>query len=301
MDLGEYQRRAQRTDQMAPGDRIVPLLGMGGEVGSLLAEYKKWLRDGEAHALFPEQIAEELGDILWYLANAATKFDLDLEEIAADNLAKTTARWPPEGLELLYQLFDEAFPPTEQLPRRFTAEIRDEVGSSGQARMSLTIDGRPAGDSLRDNSRDADGYRFHDIFHLAHAAKLGWSPVVRGNLLTPSRKRKSNPETDDVDDGGRAIVIDEAIVAYVWEYARRHRFLDGVTTVDYQVLKTIGQLTSGLEVAARTPHQWEEAILCGYGIWREVNARAGGVLEVDVAERRIELVSGPERQRGAGH
>jgi NTP pyrophosphatase (non-canonical NTP hydrolase) len=291
MDLGEYQREAQLTDQLPPEDRIVPLLGMGGEVGSLLAEYKKWLRDGDAHALVTEQIAEELGDILWYLANAATKFGLDLETIAAENLAKTRDRWPPEGTEPTYRFFDDGFPLAERLPRRFTAEIHDEMGSSGKARMRLTINGAPAGDSLQDNSHGVDGYRFHDIFHLANAAKLGWSPVLRGKLLAPDRKRRSDPEVDEVEDGGRAIVIDEAIVAYVWEYARRHRFLDGITTVDYRVLKTISQLTSGLEVAARSSHQWEEAILSGYQVWRQANTQRGGVVEVDLVGRRIEVLS----------
>lgn len=290
MDLGEYQRQAQQTDQLPPDDKIVPLLGMGGEVGSLLAEYKKWLRDKEAHVLFPEQIAEELGDILWYLANAATKFGLDLDRIATENLDKTRDRWPPDGSEPPYRLFDESRDPAEQLPRQFTAEIHEETGSGGKARMQLTIDGHPAGDSLQDNSHDVDGYRFHDLFHLAHAAKLGWSPVLRGKLLDPKRKRGSDPDVDEVEDGGRAIVIDEAIVAYVWEYARRHRFLDGVTTVDYRVLKTIKQLTGGLEVAARTSHQWEEAILAGYKVWREVNERRQGEIVVDLVERRIELV-----------
>src|SRR4051812_7107396 len=81
MELSDYQRDAQATDQLPTGDEndlIVPLLGMAGEVGSLLVEFKKHLRDGQAHTLFPEQMAEELGDVLWYLANTATKFNLDL-------------------------------------------------------------------------------------------------------------------------------------------------------------------------------------------------------------------------------
>jgi lipoate-protein ligase A len=96
---------------------------------------------------------------------------------------------------------------------------------------------------------------------------------------------------DEVEDGGRAIVIDEAIVAYVWEYARRHRFLEGVNTVDYPVLKTIRQLTDGLEVAARTAHDWEEAILAGYRVFREVRARKGGVVAVDLQARSIDLIA----------
>ncbi len=296
MELGEYQREAQKTDQFKKQDRVVPLLGMGGEVGSLLAEYKKWMRDGEAHVLFPEQVAEELGDILWYLANTATKFDLDLDAIAAQNLAKTRDRWPPGGPEPVYRLFDADYPASEQLPRRFTAEIREENGKGSKARIVLTIDGVAAGDPLQDNSYDPDGYRFHDVFHLANAAKLGWSPVLRGKLLKrkqedpPDRKRRSDEEVNEVEDGGRAVVIDEAVVAYVWGYAKRHRFLEGVTTVDYRVLKTVKDFTGGLEVKARSGHQWEEAVLAGYDVWRQVNERRGGVIEVDLEERRIELV-----------
>lgn len=296
MELGEYQREAQKTDQFSKDDTVVPLLGMGGEVGSLLAEYKKLMRDGVAHVLFPVQVAEELGDILWYLANAATKFDLDLDTIASDNLAKTRDHWPPDGSEPIYRLFDDRYPASEQLPRRFMAEIHEEIDHGGKPRILLTIDGVAAGDALRDNSHDPDGYRFHDVFHLAHAAKLGWSPVLRGKLLKrpdevpPDRKRRSDEEVDEVEDGGRAIVIDEAVVAYVWEYARRHRFLEGVRSIDYSVLKTIKHLTSGLEVASRSSHQWEEAILAGYQVWRQIKERRHGVMAVDLEERRIDVV-----------
>jgi NTP pyrophosphatase (non-canonical NTP hydrolase) len=294
MNLTEYQEQAQATDQLPAGDpnaTVVPLLGMAGEVGSLLVEYKKYLRDKDAHVLFPAHVAEELGDILWYLANTATKFGLNLNAIAAANLAKTRDRWPPAGSPENYRLFDDRFPEQEQLPRTFRADITDGLGPEGKPRITLTIDGVQAGDPLQNNAYDDDGYRFHDVFHLAHAAKLGWSPVLRGKLLTPGRKRRSDPEVNEVEDGGRAIVVDEAIVAYIWEYARRHRFLDGVTTIDYTVLKTIRQLTGGLEVAARTAHDWEEAILAGYRVFREVRTRGGGALAVDLRTRSIDVVA----------
>jgi NTP pyrophosphatase (non-canonical NTP hydrolase) len=78
MDLNEYQVSALKTDQVpavANSEKILPLLGLAGEAGQLLSEYKKYLRDGEAHELFPERVAEELGDILWYVASAAAKHD----------------------------------------------------------------------------------------------------------------------------------------------------------------------------------------------------------------------------------
>ncbi len=171
----------------------------------------------------------------------------------------------------------------------------EEEAATGPARVRLTIDGNAAGDSLADNSHDPDGYRFHDVFHLAHAAKLGWSPVLRGKLLKrpeedpPDRKRRSSEKHNEVEDGGRAIVIDEAVVAYVWEYASRHSFLEGVTTIDYGVLKTIKQLTGGLEVSSRSAHDWEEAILAGYRVWRQIKASTRETITVDLLERSIKV------------
>ena len=46
------------------------------------------LRDGDAHELFSEEMAEELGDVLWYVANLATKLELSLSEVAERNLRK---------------------------------------------------------------------------------------------------------------------------------------------------------------------------------------------------------------------
>ena len=69
------------------------MLGLAGETGQLLSEYKKHLRDGEAHRLFMDRVGEELGDLLWYIANVASKFDLDLGQIAQQNLDKVHARF----------------------------------------------------------------------------------------------------------------------------------------------------------------------------------------------------------------
>src|SRR5438477_559306 len=97
MDFSEYQRLALRSDKTG-GDPtkslMVTLLGLAGETGSLLAEYKKWLREGDAYKPFMDQVAEELGDILWYIANLASKLKHDMGDIAAENIAKIEERWP---------------------------------------------------------------------------------------------------------------------------------------------------------------------------------------------------------------
>lgn len=294
MQFDDYQRAAAMTDQVpgTDGDAlVVPLLGMAGEAASLLVEYKKWLRDGEAHRLFRDQIAEELGDLLWYVANIATKFELDLGAVAASNLRKTQRRWlavgPEASASTMPLLFDDERPESERFPRQMVAEITQSSDTRGVETATLTIDGRQIGAKLQDNAYEDDGYRFHDVLHLGSVALLGWSPTMRGLL---GRKRRSDSQLDNVEDGGRAIVIDEGLAAFVFDYARRNNFLYGVDRVDYELLRTIGNLTAGFEVAIRSPAEWEQAILTSVGVWREIRRRAGGRIRLDLSAREFVVV-----------
>ncbi len=286
MHFREYQLKAGETDQSPAHDErgiLIPLLGLAGEVGTLLAEYKKHLRDGNAHLLFKEQMAEELGDLLWYVADVATKFDLDLSEVAVANLKKTQNRWPSGGAEPS-RLFDEDSPDQEQLPRRFEILIREErIGDKVKVRCWLGD--KAIGDPLTDNAYEDDGYRFHDVFHLAHAAILGWSPMMRSLL---KRKRKSKPKVDEVEDGARAKIVEEAISAIVYDYARKHDYLDGVQTLDYPLLKTIQGIVSDREVRSCSLYEWQKAILAGYRVWRQVRQNKGGVVVCDLLRRTLE-------------
>jgi NTP pyrophosphatase (non-canonical NTP hydrolase) len=288
MDFNSYQKEALRTDRVPASDvadnttsLIVPMLGLASETGELLSEYKKHLRDGEAHHLFKERVSEELGDLLWYLANVASKFGLSLDEIASANLTKVKGRWSAKRTEPLR--FDAGLPEDERLPRQFEVELIDVEGEERQ-RVRVVISGKPAGAELTDNAYDPDGYRFHDVFHFAYAAILGWSPITRALLR---RKRKSRPLLDEVEDGGRAAVIEEGVAALVFDYARRHRMLEGVAALDSQLLRTIKEMTSHLEVHQCTGGEWEQAILQGFDVWRAVFASRGGRVAIDLDARRI--------------
>ncbi|MEA2622532.1 MAG: hypothetical protein QOH61_1442 [Chloroflexota bacterium] len=294
MDLNEYQRETRVTDRVPGRDGnaiLVPLLGLASETASLLSQHKKWLRDGPAHRLYAKQVAEELGDILWYTANVADKFELDLDSVARDNLAKTRDRFPAtDGSSRLTApyLFDAAYAESERFPSQFVAKVAPAVGSDGVERTSLMIDGESVGDPLRDNAYEDDGFRFHDVLHLAHLAMLGWSPAMRRLLR---RKRKSDPAVDEVEDGARARVIDEGIVAFVFDYARRHDWLEGVNSIDYELLRSLRSVTAGLEVGVRSAAEWEIAILTGYAIWRPIRARGFGTIAVDIEARSMRLVT----------
>ena len=67
-------------------------MGRCGESGEAIDIVKKWLAKG--HPLDREHLAKELGDVAWYLAEAATALDLDLEDILRANLEKLERRYP---------------------------------------------------------------------------------------------------------------------------------------------------------------------------------------------------------------
>jgi NTP pyrophosphatase (non-canonical NTP hydrolase) len=288
MKLSEYQKEAAKTDKLEGTGKdalVVPLLGLAGEAGSLLTLYKKLLRDGDAYQAVKESITEELGDILWYTAAIARRADLDLDTVAQFNLQKTADRWT-QACTLASVSFDEGYDTNERLPRRFIAEFLD-TGEGTGCKVSVLIDGNPVGDMLTDNAYQNDGYRFHDVFHFCYAIMLGWSPVLRANL---KRKRKSNPTIDMVEDGGRAIAIEEGLSALIFANAERHSFFEGVSTVDWSLLRTCHDMTQSLEVGIRSLYEWEQAILKGYEAWRGIVKNRGGKIECDMRNRIFDLV-----------
>lgn len=277
MDFPDYQRAVRETDQTQGRElthMAVHLLGLAGEAGSVATAYKKYLRDGAADATYKLRLREELGDVLWYVATLANKLDLNLDEIAAANLDKTRSRWLTGSAEA----FDTGFPETERLPRLGTYAFIPDISTKGYPQVRLYFNGRPLGDPLTDNTATDDGYRFHDIFHLAYATYLGWSPVTRALL---KRKRRSDPATDEQEDGGRAIVAEEGLSLFAFAYGAQHNHLAGVTRLDQQLLDGIALMTSGLEVGSRSHADFERAILEGHRVYRLLLEHGGGEVDFD--------------------
>src|SRR3989304_6089793 len=124
MKLSEYQDKAKKTDQLDDeGDDImVPYLGLVGEIGSVITEIKKKIRDGLKYRDFKQNLCEELGDVLWYLTTIATRNGLSLEEIGKKNIKKINDRWSKKNL-FKGALYDDNFPEQERLPREFEVEF----------------------------------------------------------------------------------------------------------------------------------------------------------------------------------
>jgi NTP pyrophosphatase (non-canonical NTP hydrolase) len=291
MELNHYQELANRTDQR-PGidDQALafPLLGLASEVGSLVNQFKKRVRDGDAHELFEYKAAAELGDILWYLANLSKKLGHSLQDVADYNLRRINERWPAEAAEEPSLLLDDSFPENEQLPRFVDVSFTEVHSSDGNVRVELTSGGVGLGDSLSDMAWEDDDYRYHDAFHLSYAALLGWSPITRSFF---ARQRDSNAKYREVEDSGRAKVIEEAIAALLFDYAKEEHYLEGVNAIDFSILEMVVRMTSRFEVRIRTTRDWERAILRSYDIWRELRLSHGGIVRLDLKARSIEVVT----------
>lgn len=95
MEINDYQRLAMTTLNPALDKRDVlinSVMGLCGESGEAIDVVKKWLAQG--HELDRARLAKELGDVAWYLAEAATALDIPLEDILRANLDKLKARYP---------------------------------------------------------------------------------------------------------------------------------------------------------------------------------------------------------------
>ena len=362
--LHDYVQQVQGTDNLPEDDLRPVLLGLFGEVGSIMSAAKKVRREGEVYVGFQRAVEEEFGDALWYFAAVCRRLGIGVDEIIADaantdgynktiaatdlpeapvshvasaaelpvlldallnlgeaasvllgikrlndearqalrtfsdrylqalqaapvsfskivrrNIVKARGRFLDPDLSSL-PTFDSGFLDEERLPLHF--EIKITQRKSGQS--YLQWNGVFIGDPLTDNIFDRDGYRFHDVFHFAHAAILHWSPTFRALV---KQKRKSDPQVDEAQDGGRAIVIEEGLTAWIFSRAKQLNFFEGQDSISFDLLKGVQQFVHGYEVEKCPLKLWERAILDGYKVFRQVLDRNGGIVVGDREARTI--------------
>ncbi|MBN8612717.1 MAG: nucleoside triphosphate pyrophosphohydrolase family protein [Deltaproteobacteria bacterium] len=362
-----YQQLVRATDQLGTNDLSVAVLGLFGEVGSAIAVVKKRARDGDTFSAYGAGLAEEIGDVQWYLTCVANRSRLDLSELAqrvsrdlsdwdevergfgswgdvqgqvrdADratqlaamaelgeaagalvgdlhrgqlsnnrdrlsghlvdvlrglihfaaavdidlqvtaeqNASKVLGRWP---IKMEYPpLADEALGKYERLPRTFRIFV-EEVTVGSKTYVMQSYGGIVVGDRLTDNKAEADDYRFHDVFHVAYAVHLGWSPVLRSLLRV---KRRSLPNIDENEDGARAILVEEGVSTFVFGRALACNLFEGADRVDTDLLKLIQEFVRGFEPDKCGLWQWERAILDGFAVFRQLRANRSGIIVADL-------------------
>jgi hypothetical protein len=79
--LTDYIAQVEPTDKLPLADLQPILLGLFGEVGSIMATAKKFHREGEAYAGYRNAVEEEFGDALWYFAALCRRLAIRADEI----------------------------------------------------------------------------------------------------------------------------------------------------------------------------------------------------------------------------
>jgi len=260
------------------GPRSLPVfLDLGHAVGEVLAGVRRSVSPAEARPML-RRVWEALRAV-------ARQAQIVLQDAAIGNTRKIESRWPRD--RTYSPLFDEGFPEEEQLPRNLEVDFRERA--RGEQKVVIhRCNGINFGDRITDNILDPDGYRYHDIFHFAHAVHLGWSPVVRALLHC---KRKSSERIDEAEDGARAGILEEAVAAIVFSRAKQLSFFLGLDHLDYDLLKTVRGFTAGYEVERVPLWQWEAAILDGYRVFGQLRDNRGGRVRLDLREHRISYTS----------
>jgi NTP pyrophosphatase (non-canonical NTP hydrolase) len=378
--LTDYQRVTKKTDRLNREGLEPPILGLFGEVGSLLSALKKKQRDLAAFDKYDAAILEELGDVLWYFSNLASRAGLDLsvlaqqtfrgvedwdetesgfgtfgdiqarldvpvtaeefgnrvidlaghvgdlakafrrgefnnnrdrlsghmvevlraliaaadaaavdlEEAARMNLHKIFSRWPD----------DHTYPPridakmlkNEQLPPKLRMFIEEHKINKKEF-VIQKCNGIIVGDRLTDNKIETDDYRFHDVFHIAFAVHLGWSPVLRALFHL---KRKGDPVLDENQDGARAILVEEGVATFIFGRGLERNLMADLDHVDYDLLKSIEDFVTGYEVERCALWQWERAILDGFAVFRQLKKHRKGYIIADLDNHTMTFEEGED-------
>jgi NTP pyrophosphatase (non-canonical NTP hydrolase) len=105
---GNYEAYGPNGEMQHGPDANIPLLltaaiGMGAEAGEFMEIVKKMLF--QEKPLTKENLfhmKRELGDVMWYWANACNALDLDPNEVIAENVRKLEARYPGGSFDAHY-------------------------------------------------------------------------------------------------------------------------------------------------------------------------------------------------------
>jgi NTP pyrophosphatase (non-canonical NTP hydrolase) len=95
MTFGEFQVASLRTSASPFPERERPMvqtLGLCGEAGEVAELVKKASWHGKP--IDPDRLANELGDVLWYVSDLASHYGLSLSAIAEGNVEKLRRRYP---------------------------------------------------------------------------------------------------------------------------------------------------------------------------------------------------------------
>jgi NTP pyrophosphatase (non-canonical NTP hydrolase) len=97
MTFDEYQKKALKTAQNDYGSLIqttIWAMGVAGEAGEVIEKWKKIVayKEGKVSEDDRNELAKELGDVVWYIAVMSESLGLSFDEIMERNVTKLADR-----------------------------------------------------------------------------------------------------------------------------------------------------------------------------------------------------------------
>jgi hypothetical protein len=142
--------------------------------------------------------------------------------------------------------------------------------------------------------------------HIAFAAYLRWSP----NLRSFMRLKRSSAQIDEVEDGGRAKILEEAVILEI--HRRAEEFEDYFRkagkpiqgspynypdALSFEFLRRLHELCNGHEVHQNPKQDWENAIRAGYDCYHKLRAASGGIIAINMTERTLTFRPMPKKNQ----
>jgi hypothetical protein len=313
MELNEYQDEAQKTNLIAGRRKKIrrdaAMLGLASETGSLLDIHKKVITAAVDPDVGRVAFRRELGDLLWYVAAVAKADGLSLEELAQMNLERTRKGYGGDLGLVGLPILDLDSPPKERFPRRLVIHFKQFKDDHGRLRAKMTLleaipdpffpkgakiqktksnigftVGAELGDSLTDNARRVNGYRFHDAIHLGFLAHLGWSPTLRSVL---GLKRRSDDATDEGEDSARLIFAEEGLAAVLFRLSKQRMNFKHALNIDGEIIEVVQACTEGSEAEGLPGWAWRRAITSGFDVMEQLTNNRGGYVIADLDDRTL--------------
>ena len=102
MNLNEFMVQANRTIFDACKSRKYLTIGLANECGEALGALKKYYRGDYDLEELRKRLVSELGDVLWYVAQACMALDVTLDDVVARNVQKLLKRYPEGAFDVYF-------------------------------------------------------------------------------------------------------------------------------------------------------------------------------------------------------
>lgn len=197
--LSEYEQAIAPTDRFEDSECTPILLGLFGEVGSVMSTSKKLHREKTAFTGFQRDVEEELGDTLWYVAALCRRLDVKLSDMFAEVLNGN-------GYAIsIAANADPAHPVAQVMTAKDIAPLDSVLLRLGeQAAKLLSLD------VTADTAKDKVLSFIRIYIEAVQAAHVSFSAVLSSNMAKACG-RFIAPDADDLPDFDADFPIEEQL------------------------------------------------------------------------------------------